>query len=217
MIVRMAFWCSFVVAIAGVAVAQVPMEQEPHHHLVLKNGALSVFEPSIPPGETTLEHLHPNDDATVCISGSNMRTQRPGADWSNPGEACTPGQISVSEYAGKPSSHTVQNVGSGVFHLVAVENMRESGWSTNRSLSAAATVLAKETRAFQIYEVRLDKNSQGTSHIHRRPTILVLISGEVTAEAKRLDQPGQWLLISEGKPHALATQREATLVEIEVR
>jgi quercetin dioxygenase-like cupin family protein len=217
MLAPLALWCGFAVAIAGVAVAQVPMEQEPHHHLAFKNGTLSVFEPSIPPGETTLEHLHPDDDATVCISGSNMRSQHPGADWSNPGQACNPGQINVSEYAGKPSSHTVQNVGSGVFHLVAVENMRESGWSTNLPLSAAATVLAKETRAFQIYEVKLDKNSRGTSHVHSRPTILVLVSGEVTAGKKRLDQPGQWLLISEGKPHALTTQCEAKLVEIEVR
>ncbi len=217
MLAPLAFWCSLAVVIAGVAAAQVPMEREPHHHLVLKNGALSVFEPSIPRGKTALGHLHPYDDATVCIRGSNMRDQRPGADWSNPGHACSPGQINVSEYAGAPSSHTIQNVGSGVFRLVVVENMRESGWSTNLPLSAAATVLAKETRAFQIYEVRLDKNSPGTSHIHSRPTILVLVSGEVTAGKKRLDQPGQWILISEGKPHGLSTQREAKLAEIEVR
>jgi quercetin dioxygenase-like cupin family protein len=193
------------------------MEQEPHHHLVFKNGALSVFEPSIPPGETTLEHLHAHDDVTVCIGGSNMRSQTPGADWSPVGEPCPPGRIDVTEYAGKPASHSVQNVGSGVFRLVTVENLRESGWSTNPALSAVATALAKETRAFQLYEVKLDKNSRGTSHIHSRLTILVLVSGEVTAGKKRLDQPGQWLLISEGKPHALTTQREAKLVEIEVR
>jgi hypothetical protein len=212
-----AFWCGFAVTIAGNALAQVPMEQEPHHHLVFKNEALSVFEPNIPPGGMTLEHLHPDDDATVCISGSNMRSRRPGADWSNPGQACSPGQINVTEYAGNPSSHTVQNVGSGVFHLVAVENRRESGWSTNLPLSAAATLVAKETRAFQIYEVTLDRNSGGTSHIHSRPTVLILVSGEVTAGKRRLDQPGQWLLISDGKPHGLSTRRQAKVVEIEVR
>jgi quercetin dioxygenase-like cupin family protein len=193
------------------------MEQEPHHHLIFKNGALSVFEPNIPPGETTLEHLHPYDDATVCITGSNMRSQHAGADWSNPGQACNPGQINVSEYSGNPSSHTVQNVGSNVFQLVAVENLRESGWSTDLSLSAAATVLVKETRAFQIYEVKLDKNSRGISHVHSRPTVLVLISGEVTAGKTRLDEPGRWVLISEGKRHGLSTRREARIIEIEVR
>jgi quercetin dioxygenase-like cupin family protein len=211
------FWCSFSVAIAGLAAAQVPMEQEPHHHFAFKNETLKVFQPVIMPGETTLEHLHSLDEVTVCISGSAMRSHNPGADWSIPGRACTPGQVSVTEYAGKPASHTVQNVGDGVFRLVVVDNLREKDWSTNQPLSAAATRLARETRAFQILEVNLNHGSSETSHVHSRPTILVLVSGEVTSGRKRLRQPGQWLLISKGEPHRLSSQRGARLIEIEVR
>ena len=116
------FWCSFSVAIAGVAAAQVPMEQEPHHHFAFENETLKVFQPVIMPGETTLEHLHSHDEVTVCISGSTMRSHSPGVDWSSPGRACTPGPVSVTEYAGKPAGHTVQNVGHGVFLLVVVDN-----------------------------------------------------------------------------------------------
>src|SRR5579863_2550875 len=94
------FWCSFVWMIACVAAAQVPIEQEPHHHLVFENEALRVLEPTIQAGETTLEHLHSHDAATVCISGSRMRSQRPGAAWSDPGQACSLGEINVAEYAG---------------------------------------------------------------------------------------------------------------------
>jgi quercetin dioxygenase-like cupin family protein len=211
------FWCSFSVAVAGIAAAQVPMEREPHHHLVFKNEALSVFRPNIAPGETTLEHLHSHDEVTVCISGSSMRSHSPGADWSNPGRVCTPGQVSVTEYAGKPASHAVQNVGGGVFDLVVVDNLRERDWSTYQPVSAAATTLARETRAFQIFEIKLDRGARGTSHVHRRPAILVLVSGEVTDGKKRLSQPGQWLLISEGEPHRLSSPRDAQLIEIEVR
>jgi quercetin dioxygenase-like cupin family protein len=211
------FRCAFVWALAGRAAAQVPMEQEPHHHLVFENGALAVLEPTILAGETTLEHLHSHDNATVCITGSNMRSQRPRAGWSDPSQACNPGWINVEEYTGKPFSHAVQNAGAGVFHLVAVENLRASGWSTNPPLSALATVLAKETRAFQIYDVKLDNRSPETSHVHGMPTIMVLISGDVTAGKQRLDQPGRWILIPAGEPHRLSTQREAKMVEIEVR
>jgi hypothetical protein len=199
------------------ASAQVPMEKEPHHHLVFENEALRVMEPNISAGDTTLEHLHVYDDATVCISGSNMRARRPGADWSPVGEPCRSGEINVTEYAGKPASHTVENTGIAVFHLVAVVNLRGSGWSTNPPFSASATALAKETRAFQIYEVRLDRSSRETSHVHKKPTILVLISGDVTAGKQQLGEPGQWILISPDEPHRLSTQREAKIVEIEVR
>ncbi len=92
------------------ASAQVPMEKEPHHHVVFENEALRVVEPNIPAGDTTLEHLHVHDDTTVCISGSNMRGRVPtGAPV---GEPCRPGQINFTEYAGKPASHTVQNTGA---------------------------------------------------------------------------------------------------------
>jgi quercetin dioxygenase-like cupin family protein len=199
------------------ASAQVPMEKEPRHHVVFENEALRVVEPSIPAGDTTLEHLHVHDDTTVCISGSHMRARRSGADWSPVGEPCRPGQINVTEYAGKPASHTVQNTGAGVFHLVVVENLREAGWSTNPPLSAVATALAKETRAFEIYEVRLDNSSRETSHVHNKPTIVVLVSGDVTAGKQQLGQPGRWVLIPADQPHRLSTKSEAKIVEIEVR
>lgn len=203
--------------VVGLGSAQVPMEKEPHHHLVLESEVLRVLEPSIAAGDTTLEHLHVRDDATVCISGSNMRTRRPGADWNLVGDPCRLGQINVTEYAGKPASHTVQNTGSGLFHLVVVENLRESGWSTNPPFSALATTLAKETRAFQIYQVRLDNNSRETSHVHKKPTIVVLVSGNVSAGKQQLVQPGQWVLIPPDELHPLTTQSEAMVVEVEVR
>ncbi len=209
--------CGFVWAFVSIAVAQVPMELEPHHHLVFENAALAVLEPTILAGETTLEHLHSHDNATVCITGSNMQSQHPPADWSASSQACSPGRINLEEYTGKPFSHAVRNAGAGVFHLVAVENLRVSGWSTNPPLSALATVLTKETRAFQIYDVKLDNSSQETSHVHRMPTIAVLVSGNATAGKERLDQPGRWVLIPAGEPHKLSTPREAKLVEIEVR
>lgn len=38
--------------------AQVPVEQEPRHHLEFANESLRVISPQIPPGDTTLEHVH---------------------------------------------------------------------------------------------------------------------------------------------------------------
>jgi quercetin dioxygenase-like cupin family protein len=80
-----------------------------------------------------------------------------------------------------------------------------------------ATALAKETRAFQIYEVRLDNSSRDTNHVHKKPTIVVLVSGDVIAGKQQLAQPGRWVLIPADEPHRLATRSEAKIVEIEVR
>ena len=202
--------------LSGLIAAQVPLEQEPRHHLEFANEWLRIFSPQIPPGDTTLEHLHTHDEATVCIQGSETRAKQPGAEWSNPGQACVPGQAGVAQYTGKPGAHTVQNTGSGVFHLVFVENMRESGWKNNETLTVAGMKMTRENRSFKIYETELS-NASGVAHSHEVPTVVILVSGEAMAGDQRLDQPGRWVYIPAGEKHHITAQRQARLVEIEVR
>lgn len=202
--------------LSGLAVAQVPVDREPRHHLLFTNEWLRVISPQIPPGDTTLEHLHTHDDATVCIHGSEVRGKQPGAEWGNPGKACMPGQVGATEYTGKPRSHTVQNVGSGVYHLVLVENLRESGWSNTEPLTAAGMKMTRENRSFRAYETELSSSS-GVVHSHEVPTVVILVSGEAMAGDKRLDKPGSWAYIPAGDKHQVTAQGNARVIEIEVR
>jgi hypothetical protein len=41
----------------------VPMDEEPHHHVLLKNEFVEVVRATIPPGESTLFHTHSHDSA----------------------------------------------------------------------------------------------------------------------------------------------------------
>jgi quercetin dioxygenase-like cupin family protein len=202
--------------LSGLATAQVPLEQEPRHHVEFANEWLRVVSPQIPGGDTTLDHLHTHDDATVCIHGSEMRAKQPGAEWSNPGKACVPGQAGLTEYTGKPRSHTVQNTGSSVYHLVLVENLRESGWQNNEPLTAAGLKMTKENRSFRIYETELS-GSSSEMHSHEVPTVVIVVSGEVMAGDKRLDQPGRWAYIPAGKRHQVVARGNARVIEVEVR
>jgi mannose-6-phosphate isomerase-like protein (cupin superfamily) len=202
--------------LSGLVAAQVPLEQEPRHHLEFANGWLRIFSPRIPPGDTTLEHLHSHDEATVCIHGSETRSKQSGSEWSNAGRACVPGQAGGTQYTGKPGVHTVQNAGSGVFHLVLVENMRESGWKNNEPLTVAGMKMTRENRSFRIYETELS-SSGVVAHSHGVPTVVIIVSGEAMAGDKRLDQPGSWVYIPAGDMHQITAQGKARLVEIEVR
>jgi hypothetical protein len=204
------------VLLTGGIGAQVPLEQEPRHHVEFVNEWLRVISPQIPPGDTTLEHLHTRDEVTVCIHGSEVRAKQPGAEWSNPGTACAPGRIGGAEYTGKPRSHTVQNVGSGVYHLLLVENLRENGWKNNQPLTMDGLKMTRETRSFRIYESDLS-DSSGPEHTHEVPAVVVLVSGDATAGDQHLDQPGRWAYIPAGERHRVAAKGNARVVEIEVR
>ena len=204
------------VILSRLVAAQVQLEQEPRHHLEFSNEWLRVISPQIPPGDTTLEHLHTHDDVTVCIHGSEMRAKQPGAEWSNAGKACVPGQANATEYTGNPRSHTVQNTGAGVYHLLLVENLREGGWKDSQPLAVAGMKVIKENRSFRIYETELS-GSSGAAHSHDVPAVVTLVSGEAMAGDKLLDQPGRWVYIPAGEKHQVTARGNAKVIEIEVR
>ena len=202
--------------LAGWAAAQVPLDQEPRHHIEFSNESLRVISPQISAGDTTLEHIHTHDEVTVCIHGSQVRAKQPGRDWSNPGMPCVPGTAGLAEYTGKSRSHTVQNVGPDVYHLLLVENLRESGWQANEALPDPALTVVRENRSFRVYRADLAERAV-VAHAHSVPTVVVLISGKAMAGDQPLDEPGRWALLPAGEKHQIAARGEAQLLEIEVR
>lgn len=205
--------------------AQVPMHQESHHHFVFENDTLRILEPRIDPGDTTLDHIHSHDSAIVCISGSTLNTRVLGAEWGGAGLPCRSGQAFVTEYVEHHLTHRAQNVGTSSYRVVLVENLHDSGWSKDEPLFAPFTTTLQDARAFRIYQVHLRSGSEATTHVHRRPTVAVLVSGELLLERRspkelvRLNQPGRWVLLAAGESYRLTVGPvgEALADEVEIR
>jgi hypothetical protein len=216
--------------------AQVPLSQEPHHKVAFENAQFRILNIDVPARETTLEHKHERDMVTVSImtNGTDTRVQLPGQPWTAIRPRRPLGHIEVTEYASKPVSHRVENVGDGAYQLFAVENLKTNGWSTTPAVSAPATKIAQESRSFGVYTVTLGRDRQQTSHTHAVPTIVILLSGKVMSDGpdkqakqnapapvglKQLDGPGQWVLVPAGDTHHLVRlgNEDGQLVEIEVR
>ena len=194
-----------------------------------------ILDVNIPPGDTTLDHVHNDDIATVSMTaGTNTRTQAPGQPWSQVRPRRSIGHVNVTEYSGKPESHRVENVGDSPYQLFAVENLWKNGWSAAAPVTALATTPTAESRAFRVYDVRLTREPSQTSHSHTALTIAVLISGKVLSEGsdkqakayapaavglKQLDGPGQWVLVPPGESHHVTRLGigDAHVIEIEVR
>jgi hypothetical protein len=233
---KMSYWVALLtLTVTAVAAAQIPVTKEPRHRVAFENADLRILDVNIPPGDTSLEHMHDRDVATVAISdGAETRLQTSGQPWGAVRPKRPMGDVSVTEYAGKPGSHRIENVGKIPYLLFAVENLRAKGWATEPSIAAPGTTLATESRAFKVYDVRLGKDRAQTSHTHAVPTILVLVGGLVMSDGpdaqakanapaavglKQLDRPGQWMLVPRGDTHHLVRLgvNDARVVEIEVR
>jgi hypothetical protein len=224
---------SLLVLTATVA-AQVPVTDEPHHRTAFQNADFRILDVRVAPGESTLDHRHDHDIATVSMNaGTATRIVANGQAQNRPGRPLA--DATVTEYTGKPSSHKLDNVGAAPYMLFAVENLHDQkAWSTSPPVTAPATTLATDGRAMRIYDVRLATPTSQTTHTHAVPTVAVLISGIVMSEGpdaqakalapapvglKRLDSPGQWVLVPRGETHTVVRlgNVDARLLEIEVR
>ena len=214
--------CLVAVALGPDVLAQVPVHLEPRHPVAFENNALRVLNVNIGGGDTTLDHIHENDIAIVCISGCEIRTMPLGGGW---GEWLSrlPGGVSVTANAGHPSIHRHQ-AGGSLYHVISVENLRQRAWSQDPPATDSATKLVSETRAFQIYDVRVATGAPAKERVHSQPVVAVLISGEVTVDAqgglaKVLKRSGDWTFIAAGRARRMVDQlaTDAHVVEVEVR
>src|SRR4030095_13366709 len=53
----------------------VPVLNEPRHHLKFENEYVRVFDVVVPPGDTTLFHIHSNDYAYVGIGPATLKAE----------------------------------------------------------------------------------------------------------------------------------------------
>jgi hypothetical protein len=223
-----------VIASTTLVAAQVPLSKDPTHKMTFENTQFRIFNVNVPAKESSLEHRHELDVATISMTdGPDTRIQISGQAWGAP--ATWPlGDSRVTEYVGKPLSHKIENMGATAYQLFAVENLHKSGWSSAAAATGIGTKMTSDSRAFRVYDVRLALATAQTSHTHTVPTIAVLVTGKVMSDGpdkqakenapaavglKQLDQPGQWVLIPAGDTHHLVRlgTTDARVVEIEVR
>ena len=214
--------------------AQAPASKDPHHTVAFENAQFRVLNVNVPPKATTQEHKHELDNVTVSMmpTGADTRVQLAGQPWGATRPRRPLGTVEINEFASKPVTHRIENVGTTGFQLFAIENLKTSGWSTSPAVSAPLTTLARESRSFRAYTVSLGK--QQTSHRHAVPTVVVLMSGKVMSDGpsekakqnapaavglKQLVVPGEWVLVPEGDTHHLISlaNTDGQVVEIEVR
>ena len=214
--------------------AQVPVHHEPHHRTVFANADFRILDVHLAPGDSAADHRHDHDIVTVSMNaGTPTRIVAGGQTQNRPPRVLA--DTTIAEYTGKPASHKVDNVGSAPYQLFAVENLREAkSWATAAPMSALATTVLTDGRAFRVYDVKLATPTSQTTHTHAVPTVAVLINGIVMSEGpdtqakalapapvglKRLDSPGQWVLVPRGETHTVVRlgNVDARLLEIEVR
>jgi len=148
----------------------VPAEQEPHHHLVLKNDSVMVLRVKLLPGESTPFHTHLYDRVTINLTDTTITRQKLGYPESSP-EMTRPGDVAALESSG-PYTHLVHNRGSADFEALDVELLHRP---ENVSGPAAGKVEAENPSA-RVYKWTLAPGATSAMHTHERPYLIISVT-----------------------------------------
>jgi quercetin dioxygenase-like cupin family protein len=145
----------------------VPVEDEPHHHVVLKNEFVLVMHVTLAPGESTLFHTHSHDRVAVDLTDTRISQQKLGEAEGAP-QPTRPGLVMAAELNG-PYTHRVHNVGPGVFEVVDVELLQRPKETGSKAVAAVEA----ENPSARVYKWMLAPGATSAMHTHERPYLII--------------------------------------------
>ena len=198
----------------------VPVEQEPHHHVQLKNDSVVVIHVNLPAGESTLYHTHSRDRVSVALTSTTLAQQKLNEPEGKPGPT-HPGDISAMTSDG-PYTHRLRNLGPSTFEVVDVEFLHRPDHPWEKS---AATVAAEDPSA-RVYKWALAPGAVTPMHAHERPYLILAVTPmqlKMTAPDGRSSgdeiKAGDFHWVDADVTHSLANagNSEGEIVEIELK
>jgi len=201
--------------------APVPVEQEPHHHVVFKNDSMIVMHVTLPAGERTLYHTHAHDRAAIHLTANTLTFQLPD-EAESPTQESQIGEISASTRSDIPYTHRVHNIGPGTFEVVDVEFLQRPNEITSKPLAKVAA----ENPSARVYSWVLAPGASSAEHAHTRPYLVVAVRAmplTMTApDGKSLSEevkPGDVHWVDSKVTHTLTNEGafEGQIVEIELK
>ena len=200
----------------------VPMEEESHHHVLLKNEFIEVIRATLPPGESTLFHIHSHDSAGVELTNDTTTEELLGKPEGSPSTSKLGEVWADSLPDGRAYAHRVHNVGDGPMDLINVEFLKKP---EPPSAPAASTSVAENSDA-RVYKWVLAPGTSSTVHTHQHPYLVVAVTSVrlkmLPARQKSFAEemkPGDFRWVNGKATHALSNDSavQGQIVEIELK
>lgn len=201
----MTYWkwlALFALATPASAQEPVPAHREPRHHLVLDSTRFRVLDVRIPPGDTSLFHIHDTVILYVAIDPANTSSQLLGRDWLVGTPFPSVGSVRIdSTYVARPITHRVTNPGPRTFHLLAVTSLGAANVSASATPHALPGVVEVRSSWYDQSRVQLPTGSTTDWYTSVSPVLIVqpsatgiVVEREGSAN-QTLEGAGGWVLV----------------------
>jgi quercetin dioxygenase-like cupin family protein len=104
----------------------ITMDQEPHHHLALKNEVVKVFQVDLQPRDSFLMHSHDTDDVAVVVANATTVTVSPGK-----ADVLQISKTGEVHFARSGRVHLVRNIGQTPYRIVSIDLLRPQTGARN--------------------------------------------------------------------------------------
>jgi hypothetical protein len=155
--------------------AQVPVREEPRHHPVLQNKYFRLLDVWLPPGDTSLFHIHAIPSLFIILSNTFTGSQIKGRDWAKSKD--TAGKTWYRSFYPDILIHRVANFDTVPLHVNDIEilSLYDSNHVTQRK-PLPFPLLFENEKAFAYRLTKSNFNSQIIKN--RGPLIAELVSGD---------------------------------------
>jgi quercetin dioxygenase-like cupin family protein len=106
--------------------ATITMDEEPHHHLALKNDVVKVYEVELQPRDSFLLHSHETDDVSIVIGDAATVNVTPGK-----ADVLSLSKDGEVRYSLSGRVHLVRNIGQTPYRFVAIDLLRRQAGVRN--------------------------------------------------------------------------------------
>lgn len=154
--------------------AQVPVREEPRHHPVLQNKYIRLLDVWLPPGDTTLFHIHATPSLFVILSNTITGAQIKDSAWSNAARSKA-GTTWYRSFTPDPLVHRVCNSDTVVFHVNDIELLAPYNSTASSVKRLPFPVQFENEKAIAYRLTAADLNKQMIKD--RGPVIAELVSG----------------------------------------
>src|SRR5215218_212725 len=97
------------------AFSQVPVREEPRHKPVLQNKYIRLLDVWLPPGDTTMYHIHSTPSLFVVLTSTLTTSQTRGGPWVS--DRSNAGKTWYRSFINDTLVHRVSNIDTAAFHV----------------------------------------------------------------------------------------------------
>jgi hypothetical protein len=194
------------------ATSQIPVRLEPKHHPILQNNFVRVLDVRIPPGDTTLFHIHATPSVFVVLNpvhtGSEVKQESHGYK-----RTAEDPNIWYEQLEESPRIHRVWNADTALFHVMDIELPHHTSEGPTHNPPPPGLQVLFNEKPVRVSKLLLAP--QATYNMHHALSYVLFIrltdqnDGQALINRKPLNEKGQIYFLNKGQSASLSNRASA--------